>query len=84
MPAVAIAANCDVDVLREHHQVAHLAGAVAHVVGQQRLGLEAQRPEHPDERRLVGDDVDHELREPELDRLETARRASSRPMPRPR
>src|SRR5215217_2161898 len=57
------------DVLGEHHQVAQLMGAIAYVIGQQRLRLEAERPEHPDQRRLVRDHVDHELRELELHRL---------------
>src|SRR5829696_7267383 len=54
------------DVVGEHHQVADLPGAVADVVGQQRLRLEAQCPEHADQRRLVGDHLDHQLGEPEV------------------
>ena len=56
--------------MREHEQVAQLARTVAHVVDQQRLGLEAERDEHGDQRLLVGDHLDDELGDAELERLE--------------
>ena len=37
---------------------------------EQRLGLEAERAEHRDQRLLVGDHLDDQLRQPELERLE--------------
>src|SRR4051794_2528711 len=54
------------DRVGKHHQVAHLARPVADVVGEQRLRLEAQRAEHADQRLLVGDDLDDELRQRHL------------------
>ena len=66
MPAVAIDANCDSTSLASTSRSRTVAGAVAHVVGEQRLGLEAERSEHADQRRLVGDHLDHELGQPEV------------------
>src|SRR6266508_2463079 len=51
--------------MREDHQVAYLAGLIADVILQQRLGLEAVRAEHANCRLLVGDDFDNHLREAE-------------------
>ena len=46
------------DEVGEHDEVVQLAGLVAHVVAQQRLGLEAERLEHPDRGHRVDDDLD--------------------------
>ena len=59
-----------VDGVREHQEIAQLAGPDADVFGQQGLGLEAELAEHGDQRLLVGDDLDHELGEVELEGLE--------------
>ena len=59
-----------VDGVRQHQEIAQLAGPDADVVGQQGLGLEAELAEHGDQRLLVGDDLDDELGEIERKRLE--------------
>src|SRR4051794_12938257 len=59
-----------IDRMREQDEVAKLTIAVAHMVAQQALGLEAERGEQRDGALLIGDHLDVELAEPELDRLQ--------------
>ena len=56
--------------MRQHEQVARLAGFVADVAPQPALLLEAELREHVEEPVLPGDDVDHELHDAELERLD--------------
>ena len=78
MPAAAIDAHCSVDRVREHEQVAQLARPVAHVVDQQRLGLEAERRGTSRSRLLVGDHLDDQLRQRRA-RAPRARRGARAP-----
>jgi hypothetical protein len=54
----------------EQDEVAQLAAAVADVVAQQALGLEAERGEHRDRALLVGHDLDEELAQAAVERLQ--------------
>src|SRR5439155_23906739 len=54
----------------EQDEVAQLAVAVADVVAQQALGLEAERLEHRHGAVLLGDHLDDQLAQPRLDRLD--------------
>src|SRR5205085_2416216 len=55
------------DVVGEDDEVLQLASPVADVVGEQRLGAEAEAVEQRYRALLDGDDLDDELAEPELD-----------------
>jgi len=58
------------DRVGEDDQIPHLSRAIADVVGQQRLGFEAQAAEHRDQRGLIRDHLDDELPQPHVDRFE--------------
>src|SRR3954452_14360004 len=56
--------------MRQQHEVAQLPVAVAHVVAQQPLGLEAEAAEHRHRTFLLSDDLDGELAQPAVERLQ--------------
>ena len=58
MPAVSIADHASATECESSDEVAQLAVAVAHVVAQQPLGLEAEAAEHRHRALLLGDDLD--------------------------
>ena len=70
MPATTIDDHCSSTEWARTMRSRSVARLVADVVGEQRLGIEAERPEHRDRRLLVGDDLDDHLAQVELDRLE--------------
>jgi hypothetical protein len=55
--------------MREQYEVAEVAAAVAHVIAEQTLGVEAERLEHRHRSLLLGDHLDEQLREPALEGL---------------
>src|SRR5687767_11620875 len=55
-----------VDEVTEQNEILQLAGAIAEMVPQDRLGDEAELLEHADRRLLLGDDLDEELAKLEL------------------
>src|SRR4051812_17283863 len=64
--------------MRQKHEVSKLTIAVADVVAQQALGLEAERGEHGHRALLLGHDLDVELGQAAVDRLQQ-RPAGERP-----